>query len=144
VNRLKGEKLIKNLLIFLVAIFVLTGCNKQKAMILFNSNPITKQNLLENSTEFIKNQRFYYIFISEKPITSDMVRIRIFKRDSKANYEPTKLIYSNDYKLRKDQVYYYDDYIVINDAGEFCMVVYALNNLKTPLAVSDFKLKGSI
>lgn len=137
------KKLVVSCLLFLLPIFVLTGCNRQKAIILFNSNPITKQNLLENSNEFVKNQRFYYIFISEKPIKSNMARIRIFKRDSKANNQPTKLICSNDYKLRKDQVYYYNDYAVINDAGEFCMVIYATSNLKKPLAVADFRLKSS-
>lgn len=136
------KKLLTCFLLFLLPLFFLTACNKKKAIILFNSNPITKQNLLENATEFVKNERFYYIFISEKPITSDRVRIRVFKRDPKANYQPTKLVNSNDYKLRKDQVYYYDSYLVINDAGEFCMVVYSLDNLKTPLAVADFRLKG--
>lgn len=128
---------------FLLPLFFLTGCNKKKAMILFNNNPITKQNLLENATEFVKNERFYYIFISEKPIPSDMVRVRVLKRDPKANYQPIKLVYSNDYKLRKDQVYYYDSYLNINDAGEFCMVVYSLYNLQTPLAVADFRLRGT-
>jgi hypothetical protein len=137
----KFKKLGTVFFVFLLTVFVLTGCNKQKAMILFNDNPITKQNLLENSSEFIKGKRFYYIFISEKPIQSDMVRIRIFKRDSKADNEPTKLLYSNDFKLRKDQIFYYDDYMVINDAGTFCMVVYSMNNLKTPLAIADFKIK---
>jgi hypothetical protein len=136
------KKLFVCFLLFLLPMFFLTACNNQKTIILFNNNPITKQNLLENSTEFIKGQRVYYIFISEKPIDSDMVRVRIFKRDSKASNQPTKLEYSNDFKLRKDQIYYYDDYIMINDAGDFCMVVYATNNLKTPLAVADFRLKG--
>lgn len=120
--------------------FFLTSCNKQESMILFNQNPITKQNLLDNATEFTKGKRFYYIFITEKPMESKIIRIRVFKRDDKAGGAPTKLVYSNDFKLRKDQVYYYDDYLVIDDAGTYCMVVYAADNLRLPMAVADFKI----
>lgn len=126
-----------------MSLFLLTSCNKQKAMILFNQNPITKQNLLDNATEFTRGKRFHYIFITEKPLKTNIIRVRVLKRDEKADSYPTKLVYSNDFKLRKDQVYYYNDYLVLNDSGAYCMMVYASDNLRAPLATADFKISSS-
>lgn len=110
-------------------------------MILFNKNPITKENFLNNSTEFPAGTRIYYLFITEKTLTSNIIRIRILKRDEKANNQPIKLVYSNDFRMFKDQLYYYNDYIVMNDPGNYCMLIYSTTALDKPLAVADFKVK---
>lgn len=127
--------------IFLLCLFT-NGCSKPKTMILFNQVPITKETLLNNSNEFIAGKRFYYIFITEKPLKTNFVRVRVLKRDDKARGEITKLYYSKDFRLYKDQIYYYNDYLVINEAGTYCMAVYALDGLNRPLAVADFKIQN--
>lgn len=139
--------MIKKKLLFLILcfsfMFILCGCDKpNKSMILFNKYPITKDNFLTNSSEFTVGRRIYYIFISEETIDADFIRVRILKRDEKVNYVATKLVYSNDFKPYKDQVYYYNDYIVMNEAGTYCMLVYAGNNLNGPLAIADFQVRN--
>lgn len=131
-----------NLLLILCFALGLTACNKPKTIILFNNVPITKENLLNNPTEFIAGKRIYYIFITEEPLKTDCVRIRILKRDEKANFETTKLVYSNDFRPYKDQIYYYNDYVVIHEGGYYCMMVYASNRMDRPLAIADFKVKN--
>ena len=118
------------------------GCNKPKTIILFNTIPITKENLLSNSSEFVVGKRIYYIFITETPLKTELIRVRVLKRDEKANFAINKLAYSNDFKLYKDQVYYFNDYVVIHEAGYYCMAIYAKNNMKRPLAVADFRVKN--
>lgn len=120
---------------------LLTACNKPQTIILFNSAPITKENFLTNATEFSVGKKIYYIFITEKPLKTDSIRIRILKRDEKVNFEITKSVYSNDFRLYKDQIYYYNDYIVMNDAGYYCMVIYAKNKMDRPLVTADFRVK---
>jgi hypothetical protein len=121
--------------------FTLSACKKYQSMILFNSSPITKENVLNNSSEFIAGKRIYYLFITERPLKTDFVRVIILKRDEKANYEATKLVYSNDFRLNKAQTFYYTDYIILNEAGNYCMRVYAGNIMNNPLAIGDFKIK---
>lgn len=118
----------------------LSGCNKQKAIILFNNNPITKETLLNNSTMFKVKKRIYYVFISQKPIESKFIRVIIQKREEKADNLALKVVYSDDFRLNKDNVFYYTDYIVMEETGSYCMKVYAKNNLERPLAVADFKV----
>ena len=121
--------------------FTLSGC-KPDAMILFNSCPITKENLLNNATEFTAGKKFYYIFINQTPLKTNMIRVRLLKREEKAHYEINKLVYSNDFRLNKDQVYYYNDYLVLYEAGHYYMVIYARDSLDRPLASADFRIKN--
>lgn len=120
-----------------------SGCAKKTSMILFNQYPITKENLLSNSSEFVQGKRFYYIFVTERPLDSSMIRIRILKREEKADFTASKLIYSNDFKPSKDQVYYYTDYLVLHETGYYCMQIYSTDLLNSPLAVADFKIKAN-
>lgn len=133
-------KKILYLFLLLVLCISLSACDKAKTIILFNQNPITKDNFLNNSNKFTTGKRIYYIFITEKPLQNDFLRIRILKREDKANMAISKVIYSNDFKLSKDQLYYYNDYIVINSAGYYSMVVYAKNKLDRPLTSADFQV----
>ena len=130
------------LLLFLLCIlFTLSGCNKPKTMILFNHHPITKETLLKNATEFKKGERIYFIFLSQKPLKTEFMRVRILKREEKFNAITSKIMYSNDFRLTKDQIYYFTDYIVMNEAGSYCMAVYNKERMERPLAIADFKVK---
>lgn len=136
--------MFKKFLSILIIVFLalgLTACNTPRTAILFNDYPITKENLLQNSTEFKVGKRFYYIFVTERQIETKFIRIKILKRDEKANYSPTKTVYCNDFRLNTDQVFYYTDYLVMNDSGYYYMMVYAMNRLDKPLATADFQVK---
>lgn len=120
----------------------LCGCKRQSTMILFNQYPITKENILRNSTEFTAGKRFYYIVINtDKPFKTDGLRIRIYKKEAKANFAMSKVYYSNDFRFNKGEVYYYTDYLVIGEAGYYCMFVYSKGKLDRPLAIADFRVK---
>lgn len=109
-----------------------------QAIILFNKNPITINNVLENATEFQTDKRIYYVFMSKKEIQPNVIRVKVYKRDAKARHQITKLAYSNDFKLNAGEVYYFSDYIIMHDGGEYCMMVYSKERLDKPLAMADF------
>lgn len=127
----------------LICFFTLTitGCHKPNTIILFNKYPITKDNLLDNASEFVMGTRIYYIFITEKTLDTDTIRVRILKREEKCNMEPVKVVYSNDYRLNRDQVFYFTDYIIMNETGYYCMLIYASDKLNQPLIKADFRVK---
>jgi hypothetical protein len=133
----------KIVLIFILIFFsfIFSACDKPKTIILFNNLPITKETVLNNATEFEQGKKIYYIFITENKLETDFIVVRILKRNEKAYFQPTKLFYSNDFKLYKDQIYYYSDYIVIHEKGDYCMVIYSKNRLDRPLAIADFRIK---
>lgn len=135
------HKKIFYLILFVGLAIGFCGCDRSTNMILFNKEPITKDNLLNNSSEFVAGKRIYYIFITEKPLNTNMVRIIILKREEKINYMATKIVYSNDFRLYKDQIYYYNDYIVMHEVGYYCMAIYDKNNMEKPIAIADFRVK---
>lgn len=134
------NKKILNLLLIFFSLFIFCGCNKNAPIILFNKDPITRETLLNNSTQFVKGKRFYYIFITQKPLTVNSIRVRIYKRDEKANMNLSKMAYSNDFRLAKDNIYYYSDYLVMNEVGYYCMMVFAANDLRRPITTADFQV----
>ncbi len=134
----------KKFLIIFIILFLLittTSCNKPKTLVLFNKDPITKENLLNNTNDFIAQKRIYYLFITEKKLNTDSIRVRILKKDGKAVVQPISVVYSNDFRLKKDQIFYYNDYIIMNSPGEYCMLIYAKNALNKPLVMADFRVK---
>lgn len=128
-------------IITMLLILCLSGFKKPTTMILFNTKPITKETVLNNSIEFPVGERIYYLFITEKPLKSDMIRIELRKKEEKAEYWGVKVVYSNDYRLYQDQLFYYNDYIVLHDAGHYYMLIYSKDRLDKPLAVSDFYVR---
>lgn len=135
--------MIKKILIVLILFLtcLTTGCNRLKTLVLFNNNPITKENISDCATEFETGRRIYYLFVTDKPLDTKFIRVEILKRDEKANFAITKLVYSNDFRLYKDQIYYYNDYIVMNSPGYYFMVIFSKNNLTRPLVKADFRVK---
>lgn len=139
---------MKKFLTIAAIIFVglfLTACKPPTphSIILFNKYPITKETFLNNSTEFDLDKRIYFVFMTEKPLNknNEKIRIKIYKRDSKANDFVSKLVYCKDFRLMKNDIYYYTDYFVMNEKGTFCMMVYKMDRLDRPEAVADFKVK---
>lgn len=131
------KKLFSVLLIILISI-ILTACNKEKSIILFNHYPITHKNILMNSTIFKTDERIYYIYMTKKNLESEDIRIKIFKRSEKANNGYGSMVYSNDFRLKKGEINYFTDYIVLHSPGTYIMHVYKKDYLWKPDAVADF------
>ena len=136
------KKFLTLFLLFILMV-ALSGCKpkKPKAIILFNKYPITKENFLNNSTEFDTQKRIYYVYMTEKGIRTDKIRVKVFKRESKARDSITKLVYCHDFKMKYDNIYYYTDYIVLHTAGDYCMMVFQMDRLDKPDAYADLRVK---
>lgn len=140
INKLLFRKLLCVFIICVIGV-CLTACdNKLKGIIIFNRNPITKDNVLDNANEFPVGKKFYYIFMTEKPVESEIIRVRIYKRAGTPVSMPITLVYSNDFKLQKEQVYYYNDYMVFYQPGEYFMAIYERDDMRKPMARNSFKI----
>jgi len=131
----------RSFIFIILAVMTLTcvsACTKTKGLILFNHAPIMKETLLKNSVDFAVGEKIYYIFMYQKQIPSTYVRIQIIKEEEKVGFWSRQPIYSTDHKLYKDQVYYFNDYIVMHESGHYMMAVYLRDNPYKPLANADF------
>ena len=55
--------------LLLITLFILTGCAYDRGTILFNTQPITKENVLNDSKHFQAGERVYYLFLSPNAVS---------------------------------------------------------------------------
>lgn len=109
-----------------------------KPAILFNKNPITKENVMDYSSVFKPNVRIYYLILMPKKVHSRYIYIQIIKKDNDMERLGYKLYWANTVRLKDEEVYYYDDYIVIGEPGAYVMKVYSKDRPTEPLTMAQF------
>ncbi len=132
------KKLI-SLFVVVMLIFVTTACT-QKASILFNQRPITKENVTDYTSVFAAGQRVYYLILMPEIQRSKILNIQIIKKGSK-DYLGYSLYITRTVRLKNEEEKYYTDYFVINDKGSYIMKVYSKDNPTQVLTQAEFYVK---
>lgn len=125
-------------LITLTLLFATTACTGDKPAILFNKNPITKENVMDYSSVFKPNVRIYYLVLLPKKVHSRYIYIQIIKKDNDMERLGYKLYWANTVRLKDEEMYYYDDYIVIGEPGAYVMKIYSKDRPTQPLTMAQF------
>ena len=131
------KTLVLCLAVFLI-VFCTCGCNRDKAAILFNHDKITVDNVMNYSTVFRTNERIYYLVIIPKKIKTRAINIQVIKKDNKYMTLGYNLYWSYSAVLKDDQMYYYDDYVVISQPGLYIMKVFSKDNPQKTLCFAQF------
>ena len=131
----------KLLTLFLLSLFLFCGCKYDRGIILFNSQPITRENALQDSKNFAIGQRIYYLFIAPKRLDNNYIRVQIFKMTDKAPWGGNEVRRTKDFRLMKDERYYHSDYFVLYEKGRYVMQVFSMDDLQHPLSIGDFYVK---
>lgn len=121
--------------------FIFTACKHDKGIILFNTQAITKENVLTDAKHFKIGQRVYYLFIAPERMENKYIRVQIFKITDKAALGGAEVVRTKDFRLMKDQRYYHSDYFVLYEKGRYVMQVFSIDDLQHPLAFNDFYVK---
>ena len=113
----------------------------KKGIILFNTQPITKENALSDEMVFKPGQKVYYLFIAPKKMKNKFIRVQIFKMTDKAPWGGNEVVRTKDFRLMKGQNYYHTDYFTLYETGRYVMQVFSINDFQHPLAVDFFYVK---
>ena len=122
-------------------IFILTGCVYKRGIILFNTQPITRENALSDEMVFGVGQRVYYLFIAPKEMKNEYIRVQVFKMTDKAPWGGNEVVRTKDYRLMKDERYYHTDYFTFHETGRYVMQVFSIDDMQHPLALDFFYVK---
>lgn len=128
-------------MLLLFATLFFSACDYEKGVILFNSQPITKENILQNDKIFSVGQKVYYIFLAPKRIESEFVRVQVFKMTDKAPWGGNEVVRTIDSRLMKQEKFYYTDYFTFYESGRYVMQVFTRDNMQSPVAICDFFVK---
>ncbi len=136
-------KKILAILTLFVLMFSVSACKKpDKAAILFNQHKITAENVMNYSYVFQPNQRIYYLILIPKKIKTNLIDIQVIKKDNKYERLGYKLAWSYSARLNDDEMYYYDDYVVLPETGAYIMKVYSKDNPTKVLCMNQFWVKN--
>jgi hypothetical protein len=124
----------------LISIF-LSACVYDRGIILFNTQPITRENALSDTKTFNSGERVYYLFIAPKRMTNSYIRVQVFKMTDLAPWGGNEVVRTKDYRLMKDERYYHTDYFTLYEKGRYVMQVFSTNDLQHPLSIGDFYVK---
>lgn len=128
-------------LIYFITILLLSGCNKNDAVILLNDSPINQNNYasIQDNPTFSVRQKIYFLLASKKPIESNVLRLQTIKLDSKYNYpiQQMEIPYAVDMERGSDQ-HFVADYFVLHQNGTYFIRIFSLDNLDKPIAEAGF------
>ena len=131
-------KFWKLLIVFILCIVGLTACTYERGLILFNVQPITRENALQDQKVFNEGQKVYYLFIAPKKMKNEFIRVQVFKMTDKAPWGGNEVVRTKDYRLMKDERYYQTNYFTLYEKGRYVMQVFSHEDFQHPLALNDF------
>ena len=134
---------MKKILILLLisTVFLFSGFKFNRGLILFNKEPINRDNVLLDTKKFNAGERVYYLFIAPKKMKNKYIRVQIFKMTDKAPWGGNAVVRTKDYRLMKDEKYYHTNYFVLYEKGRYVMQVFSMDDLQHPLSLNDFYIK---
>lgn len=125
-------------ILFLLVVFILTACTYERGMILFNSSPITQNNALHDQKVFKEGAKVYYLFIAPKKMSNEFIRVQVFTITDKGNLGGEDMMRTKDFRLMKDERYYYTDSFTFWQKGKYVMQVFSHDDFTHPLAANFF------
>ena len=105
--------MLKRIFVFCLIMFGLTGCTYEKGLILFNNQPINKQNILHDQKVFNSGgngAKIYYIFLAPKKMNNDFIRVQIFKMTDKAALGGYDVVRTKDFRASDAKALYETEY----------------------------------
>lgn len=119
--------------------FCFCGCgDDEEAGILFNHEPITKDNLLHSTRTLEAGKRIYYLFYTPQKISAEFIRVQVFKAEDKVATCGYSIIFTQDHRIMKQNLYYYYDNFTLYQPGRYVMQVFDVNDITKPLAWNYF------
>ena len=73
-----------------------------------------------------------------KTVHSRYIYIQVIKKDNDYAQFGYKLYWANTFRLKDEQVNYYNDYLVLNESGAYIMKVYSKDNPRQVLTQAQF------
>ena len=129
----------------LISVFFVCGfgfkCRKRKALLLFNSQPITNQTINQAGRNFKAGEKVYYILLNDEGFKDDYIRVQIVKKEQKTNHWGYKVYWSKDYEI-DTSLKYFKSYFVIDEPGYYFMQIFSFDDFDWPIIRNDFGIKN--
>lgn len=123
---------------FILAVLSLSlcACGEQKAVVLFNSQPITTKTVHNPETTFAPGQKINFVVLNKKGFEDKVIKVNVIKKDEKSEYWGYAPLMSKEFEVKNPN--FYIDYFIIHQSGFYIMQVFELKNLQKPIGYGNF------
>ena len=132
-------KYFLSLLVLFCTMF-LCGCDKEKAVILFNNQPINSQTVYAPVDFFEVGETTHFVIFNPKGFESPYLRLQIIKKETKTKNWGFKIYTSKNLKIDDTKNYYIDSF-KLEKAGTYIVSVFYLSDLNRPIVRGIFTIK---
>ncbi|MBO6256744.1 hypothetical protein J6N69_01740 [bacterium] len=136
---IKSLNMLLLLIAFTLVMIFTSACNKQ-AYILFNKYPFSEETMSATTNVFKPGEKIYYLVTTPKTVKTKRLLLQVMKmgKHERLGYET---VWGKQVKVRDEQVYYYTDYFVFNEAGAYEMRAYSKDEPTKLLTANYFYIK---
>ena len=127
-------------LLAVISIFLVSGCDKEKAVILFNNQPINSQTLHAPVDIFEMGETTHFVVFNPKGFESPYLRLQIIKKETKTKNWGFKIHTSKNIKIDNTKKYYIDSF-KLSQSGSYIVSLFYLNDLNRPIVRGMFTVK---
>jgi hypothetical protein len=128
------------LLIALAFVMIFTTACEKKAYILFNKYPFSEETMSATTNVFKPGERIYYLVTTPKTVKTKRLLLQVMKmgKHERLGYE---IVWGKQVKVRDEQVFYYTDYFVFQEAGAYEMRAYSRDEPTKLLTANYFYIR---
>lgn len=128
------------ILFIFVATFFITGCDKEKPVIVFSKTPFTKETLYNTTNEFKVGERIYFAVYNPKQFKTRLLKLQVFKKENeKSEFWGYEYLYNRTLELKNKTTF--SDYVVINNTGFYIFQIFDFTDFKQPVAIGMVKVE---
>lgn len=128
-------------ILFIMALTIpLFGCSKEKAVILFNKQPINTTTINTPTNLFELGETTHYVIYNPKGFKYAYLRLQVLKKDKKVQNWGYKIHVAKNLKIDTTKNYYIDE-MKLSQKGFYIVSVYYLKDLVHPIVRASFEVK---
>ena len=129
------------LFIILAFVIVFTVACKKESYILFNKYPFSEETMNATTNVFKPGERIYYLVTTPKTVKSKRLLLQVMKmgKHERLGYET---VWGKQVKVRDEQVFYYTNYFVFNEAGAYEMRAFSKDEPTKLLSANYFYIRN--
>lgn len=132
---MKNKIFLRLLITFILIIPLVTGCDKNKSMVVLSSKPITKETFYPEKV-FGKGQKINIGIYNPKAYKSSVIRLQVIKTGKYTHLGYT-IEHARDIEIDKDQKYFLSNFHIYK-TGYYVLRVFGHDDMAKPIVENDF------
>ena len=133
-------KFFKALIVLIFVAFICASSlevwAKPKALMVFDSQPLTDKTVPNPRPVFSTGQRIHYAILCKKGFKGDTIKVQLVQKSDTSEFFGYTPFMNREVELNNP--HFYIDHFVIHSKGHYIVQVFELKNLQTPIGYGEF------